>query len=499
MTKSEFWAEYSPTERRSFILHTTIAVICLPLYYLLPHHFGLLTAPYLFVLAIYPKNEYLLPVILHCLYGSQQKFFFCLGCFLYVLFHFAALRRYSLHWLYLFYMFLLPYFIWFFYQKLTMPRFVSGIGEVIGGLFAHTVFVVAFWATLVVKKTGRPFFRGMVIWALGLLLVMSFIGGGAMIDIEGTGEHASRTVFSNHIFWAMPFLVSAFTFCQFSRRSDYDVEKLLSLFGCLIIVLDFFHLTKCDVTFTELGICVLSSLITFAAVRWNPRIVLQLTPLPLFFVSAYLVSLSPMFVEKYGGLHAGEGEYNKMSMTSMDSILKKLQRKSVDDRAAMWALTIKYIKSDILPNPIWVKPVPYMEVEAEKESGKTYKAYIAVASHNTMLNLVRFYGFYGGFGLYLLFVWYFCRKTNRVFMSRYSYLPIVAVMAVCISEGVVGGHTGHYVVGVPFGSVLFACLGACWGEGYWRDRAANGCWQSAPPPMFIPNRHQTNRYGRSFK
>lgn len=488
MTQEEFWAEYTPVERQRFIAHTLVAVICLPLYYLFPFHFGLLTAPYLFYMAIRPKNEYLLPIILHCLYGSQQKFFLVLGCFLYVIVHFNELRRYSLHWMFLFYMLLLPYYLWFFWEKLHMPRYVAGVGEMIGGLFTHLVFVLAFWAALVVKKTGRPFFRGMVLWSFGLLVVMSFVGGGAMLDIEGTGEHASRTVFSRHIFWAMPFIASTFSYCLFSRRKDYTVEKVISFAGSAIIVLDFFHLTKCDVTFTQLGMCIFASIITFISLRWSSRIVKALNPIPLFCLSAYIVLLSPMLIEKYGGMNSGEGKYNEMSMTSLDSLAKKLQRKSVDDRAAMWALTIKYIKNDIVPNPIWVKPVPYMEVDAELEGGKTYKAYIAVSSHNTMLNLIRFYGFYGGFGLYLLFVWYFSRRENRVFLTRYASLPMIVVMAVCISQGVIGGHTGHYVVGVPFGSVLFACLGACWGERYWKDRANGICRRVPLSPVFIPNR-----------
>ena len=130
MTKNEFWAGYTSVERSRFISHVALAVVCLPFYYLFPFHFGLVTSPYLFFLAIRPKNEYLLPVILHTLYGSQQRAFFILGCFLYVLFHFPELRRYSLHWLYLFYMLLLPYFIWFFWQKLSMPRNVPGVGDI---------------------------------------------------------------------------------------------------------------------------------------------------------------------------------------------------------------------------------------------------------------------------------------------------------------------------------------------------------------------------------
>ena len=305
----------------------------------------------------------------------------------------------------------------------------------------------------------------MVAWSFVLLVIMSVIGGGASIDIEGTGEYASRTTFSRMIFWAMPFLASSFAYCLASRGGNYKFEKALSFVGCLIIVLDFFHLTRCDVTFTQLGLCVFASLLTFVTIRWRPRIVMRLTPLPLFAVSVCLALLSPSLVEKFGGINAGEGEYNEMSMTSLSSVLKKLQRKTVDDRAVIWALTIKYIRNAILPNPIWVEPVPYMEVDVEGEdNGKRYRAYFTVESHNTMLNYIRFYGFYGGLGLYLLYIWCFCRKENRRLLSQCSSLPIIVVMTVCLSEGVVGGHTGHYVVSIPFGTALFACLGACWGE-----------------------------------
>ena len=249
-----FWEGYTPLERRRFLFHTAIAVACLPFYYLFPFKFGLLTIPYLFFLSIRPQSEYLLPVILHTLYGSQQRFFFVLGCFLYVLFHFKELRKYSLHWLYLFYMLLLPYFIWFFWQKLSMPQNVPGVGNLVGGLFSHFVFAIAFWSALVVKKTGRPFFRGMVIWSFFLLVVMSVIEGGARIDIEGTSEFADRTFFSRLIFWAMPFLSASFIYCLCSKNHGYGLEKILSLLGCFLIVLGFFHLTKCGVSFTLLGL-----------------------------------------------------------------------------------------------------------------------------------------------------------------------------------------------------------------------------------------------------
>ena len=93
-----------------------------------------------------------------------------------------------------------------------------------------------------------------------------------------------------------------------------------------------------------------------------------------------------------------------------------------------------------------------------------------MSPHNTMLYLLRNYGFYGGAGLYLLFLWYFCRKENRRILVNFSASPLVVVLAACLAQGIVGGHTGHYPMILTFGPVLFSLIGACWRAGYELDR-----------------------------
>lgn len=457
------WDGYSPIERRRFLFHTTIAVCCLPLYYLFPIRFGLLMMPYLLFMGLVPKNEYLLPVILHMLYGSQQRYAFILGCFIYVLIHCFELRRYSLHWLYVFYMALLPYFLWYFWQKLHMPRFVDGVGQYIGGLFSHLLFSVAFWGAIVVKKTGRPVFRGLVLMSLILVLLMALIGGGASID-RGDGEGATHTVYSFVCFFAISFLAASCAALFSKRTHGYVFEKFCALIGCVVLALGFFHITKFPLSFTGLGLALLSIAMVWLVAKCRKKTVLILTPLPLFIISNVIVLSSNRFVDKYRGLYKNEGEYREMSMTSVDSVLKKLQRKAVDDRASIWAGTIRYIRDDVMRSPIWLKPVPYMEVEMETGAGNKYIAKMVMASHNVMLNLVRNYGFYGGVGLYLVFVWFACRKKNREYLVFPLECPTLSIMAACLAQSIIGGHTGHYPTGSIVGPVIFCCYGACWGE-----------------------------------
>ena len=320
------WDGYSPIERRRFLFHTTIAVCCLPLYYLFPIRFGLLMMPYLLFMGLAPKNEYLLPVILHMLYGSQQRYAFILGCFIYVLIHCFELRRYSLHWLYVFYMALLPYFLWYFWQKLHMPRFVDGVGQYIGGLFSHLLFSVAFWGAIVIKKTGRPVFRGLVLMSLILVLLMALIGGGASID-HSDGAGAAHTVHSFVCFFAISFLAASCTALFSKRTHGYELEKFCALIGCVVLALGFFRITKLPLSFTGLGLALLSIAMVWLVAKYRKKIVLSLTPLPLFIISNVIVLSSNRFVDKYRGLYRNEGEYGEMSMTSVDSVLKKLQRK----------------------------------------------------------------------------------------------------------------------------------------------------------------------------
>ena len=461
---NSFWGGYTPSERQRFIFHTVIAFLSLPFYYLFPFKFGLIMSPYLFCLAMRPKSEYILPVIIQCIYGSQQRYFFALGCFFYVLFHFNSLRRFGLHWIYLLYISTLPYFIWFFWEKMHMPMFDPGIGARLGGLFTHFVFSIGFWAALVVRKTGRPFFRGMIIWSFLLIVVMAVIGGGATLDIYGTGEGAARSFFSRMIFWSMPFISSSLIYLLVTRNRGFGLEKLLCVIGCLILVLDFFHLTHCPMSFTMVGLCLFSMGIVWVSLKWRARTVLCLNPLIMFILSATFVFASAYFVENYGRLYKDEGDYNEMSMTSIDSILKKIQRKAVDDRANVWAGTIAYIKRDIIPNPIWVKPKQFIEFDAQSDTGHSYVIQWSVGAHNTMLDLIKQHGFYGGLGLYLVFIWFYCRKQNRRFISDRENGPMITVMAVCISQGVVGGHCGHYLLEMAFGIAIGCCLGVCWGR-----------------------------------
>lgn len=455
--------EYSPSERQSFALHVAFAVACLPFYYLMPKSFGLLISPYVIFLAVCPKPQYLLPVIIHIAYGSQQRYFFCMGCFLYVLFHFNDLYRYGLRLMFGFYLFIFPFFAWYFFQKFAGPRYVGGIGEVTGGIGEYFVFSTAFWGVLVVKKLNRTFFRGLLVFMLFLLAILSFAGA----KDEDTGALITGVnMFSREVFFAMPLLVASVVYFFFRRRQGGMFEFMIAGIGTLIICLDFVHVLRMQVTFTNIGGCLLAALYVFLAAKRYRVLIRFFHPFVFLVVSCCVVLASAFFVEKYGGQYADEGKYEEMSVTDLNSFLKKLQRKAVDDRAQVWSYNIAHIKEEFFKNPIWVNVNPYLD-QMTYVPGKGYVTVVTnMGSHNTMLQLLRRYGWYGGLGLYLLFVVYFSRRVNLKLLDFCNSGCAVILMATCLSQGVIGGHTGHYPVQLTFGPVLFSCLGACWRSYY---------------------------------
>jgi len=304
----------------------------------------------------------------------------------------------------------------------------------------------------------------MIAWALLLVIVMSVFGGYREV-LTYVGEEEDKVrVFSRLVFLAVPLLVASFAYFISARRQiGFELEKVASGFGCLVIVLSYLKFTRMSITFTLLGLALFAAVIVRVSVRWRPGIVKHLNPIVFFAISITITLMSPYLLERYGGTYKGYGSYDEMSVTSFDSLLKKLQRKAVDDRGHIWTVTINYIKEKIIPfEPIWTRPVPYME-SYQEINGQRVKMFVEVGSHNTCLNLIRHYGFYGGLGLYLLYVAYFCRKDNRLFLLANKENFGVVIMAVSIAEGIVGGHTGHYPTSVTFGPALFMLLGLCWG------------------------------------
>lgn len=452
---------YSTAEKRSYKLHLAFAILCLPLYILMSSTFGLIISPYLVFLALNPKPQYLLPVIIHMAYGSQQRAFFCLGCFIYVMIHFGELRKYSLGLLYALYVALLPFFIWYVIEKYNGPRFVGGIGEVTGGLSEYLAFSAAFWGAIAIKKIGREFILGLLGWSVFLVFVVSFKTSSDSIMSSNIDIVGGISLFSREVFFAIPFLWAALYAFWFREKRKFTAERSLATFGCFLLLLDALHILKYSLTFTQLGLCMFACLMVYLSKYSRRKVLVALNPIFFFAVSLVVVLYSAQLVEKYGGLYSDMGTYDEMKVDSLDSFFKKLQRKTVDDRAFVWQLNLQHISKLWHEQPIFVDTSPVIKGKGIK-NGQTYDIETIMGAHNTLLQLLRQYGFYGGLGLYLIFIAFFCKKDTTMFLSRNGQNPIVALMATCVAEGVIGGHTGHYPIQIGFSPVVFSCMGACW-------------------------------------
>ena len=450
---------YTPQEKQSFWVHTLFAVACLPLYYFVPTLFGLVISPYLLYLALAPKPQYLLPVVLHMAYGSQQRYFFCMGCFIYALMHYDQLVRLSLHLIFCIYLAILPFFIWYLFQKINGPKWVGGIGEVTGGIGQYFVFSTVFWGALAINKIDRLFYRGFLVFSLMLILVVSLKSGNAGSPLQENG--GARSLFSRELFFSIPFACGMFWYSLTAKRLDLRFELMLSGLCTVIFFLDFVGLLRYSTTFTQLG----SLLFTVFMIVVGRRMKNAYRWLNMFWfmlLSLVVVLVSARLVEKYGGLYDTSVRYEEIKRTDFSSLIEKLQRKAVDDRAQVWNVTIEHIKRMWKKKPIWIDISPYAEATVYVPGRGFVEIQMDMSSHNTMLELLRQYGFYGGLGLYVVFVLCFCRKINVQFLFQQQKSCHVVLMATCLSQAAVGGHTGHYPVLLTFGPVLFSCLGACW-------------------------------------
>lgn len=464
--------KYSRAQIQSFYLHVAIAILCVPFYIVSPHTFGLLTSPYVFFLAIRPRPEFLLPIIMQMAYGGQQRYFFCLGCFVYVLFHSAQLRRYKVSWIYWIYMALTPFFVWFFYQKLMGPRYVGSIGEVTGGLGTFFLFSTFFWALLAVRNLDRRFFVGLLYWSLFLVLSVSVgAGGESASDDEGFG------FFSRSLFWAIPYIIVS-SYCLMMQRRRQILPLIASLGGTILLILDFVRILRYPITFTQTGLAIFAVL-TLIVARKFKSITKNLNPIFLFCLSTAVVLYSSELVATQGGKNADLGEYSEMSMTSISSIFQKLQRKVVDDRASLWGFYVEAIKKKLKDKPIWVDLDPVVRAVSQTATGEFVEWQTTMNPHNTALFLLWHYGLYGGFGLYLVYCIFFCRRDVREMLVLQSKNNTSILLSICLVQGVFGAHTGHYPVTLAMGPILFSVLGAAIRQGYEikRWRANVGFWR----------------------
>jgi len=112
-------ADYSIQEKRSLLLHTVVALLCVPLYMLGPTLIAYVLTPYLIWMIFRGHSVYYIPLMVHTFLGSQQRTIMLMGCFLYVCLHYAELKRYRLGLLFFLYLLGLPFYVWFTIKRVS--------------------------------------------------------------------------------------------------------------------------------------------------------------------------------------------------------------------------------------------------------------------------------------------------------------------------------------------------------------------------------------------
>lgn len=449
----QFWDRFTPYANREFCVHLMVAILCIPVYntgfYAL---FGLLLSPYLLWLLFKGRSEYLLPLATHMMYGSQQRYVVAFGCFVYCIAHFNQLSRYKLQSVFFVYILIFPFFIWYTWKRYRLFGGGIGAGGTFNGLGYYLAFAPFFYSVLARIRITRETFLGSVYLSAGYLL---FVGIHVL-------------TFSRFQVWAMNSMPIMFLWLFLSKkRKGLSFLFLLSFIGCIICALGFLGVSGWKLTFTQLGVSVIGCFYIVLA-RFYKSFAKLLSPLVLFVISALATTYAITSFYEKRGTYSADIEYSELKIDSFDTFKEKLFRKTFDDRAPLWTAAWDGICQQFSKDPIWVEPMP-ISGEILKDNGEAVE--IRLMAHNIALLLLQEYGLYGGLGLYLIYLWLWSKREQRIVMACDYYSPYLPVAAGCIGHAVVGGFTGQYVMNIEFSFLLYGMLGSCYFHYF--DRPSN--------------------------
>ena len=257
-------SDYSAQERRSLLLHTAVALLCVPLYMLGPTLIAYVLTPYLIWMIFRGHSLYYIPLMIHTFLGSQQRTIMLMGCFLYVCMHCAELKRYRLGLLFFLYLLGLPFYIWF-----TIKRYqYQGVGGMFEGLGCYLTYAAFFWGSL----TGGTVRKSLFTYLFWLSIV--WVGEFCFGFLEP----------SRFYHWAIP-CVLTISFWSLLKRGS-TVPRIVTAFSMCAGVLalaSFFRYFAHTATFTQIGVGMLACAY-LALYRWLPRLKFLLNPLVVFAV-----------------------------------------------------------------------------------------------------------------------------------------------------------------------------------------------------------------------
>lgn len=428
-------------ELTRFVLHTLFALACVPVY-MSPYYalFGLLTGTALLYFIFRPRSEYLLPLMIHTMWGSQQRYIMLAGCFLYALVHFNRLRQYKLQGIFVVYLLVLPFFIWHTWKRYVW--FGGGIGA--GGTFLSMSYYLAFapffWGVIACLRITREMFVASII--VGFLVFINF---------------ALHLPFTRMIFWSADFMpVFLLWVALNSHFRKYFIDCIIAVICLVGLFLGFTGKINLYVSFTQVGVMALGVVFVIFA-KWRGGLLRVIRPI-FFFVATILLTFYTIssFEEKGRQVQLQYERYDDIKATSIDAIREKLLLKIFNDRAPLWAASWDSIMQQAKKDPIWVATDRTVGI-IFADDGRIVE--VDLMAHNILLLLLQDYGWYGGLGLYLIYIALFTRKETHeiILKDNQSYYSLIG--ALCFAHGIIGGYTGQYVMTWEFSFILYGFLG----------------------------------------
>lgn len=429
---------FTPKERVGFLIQLCIAIACAPIYMSpLGALFGLCTGICLMPLIFKPRSEYLFPLMVHFFWGSQQRYLVLVGCFIYVLANFERLRQYRILKLFLFYLLILPFFLWYTWRRYVLFGGGMGSGGTFNGLAYYLAFAPFFWAVL-----GRL--------RITIETLTSFMVLGLIIPIA----HILGVPHTRMIAWTADFMPIFFVWCLFQKGyKDFTFSFICAGVGTILFVVGLTGLFKFHTTFTQLGVVVVGVMYMVSGNK-APRFSKRFSPLLMFALAVFLTFYTIDSLQERGREKVTTA-YNEMVVTDVQSLEEKALVKVFNDRAPLWSAAWDSICQQFKRDPVWVEPVAIIgEVNID---GRMVS--IQLMAHSILLLLLQDYGWYGGLGLYLILVVLFSKKEIRDVLTDYKRFYIAPIAAACLGHALVGGYAGQYIMNVEFSFVLFSILG----------------------------------------
>lgn len=432
------------------LAHTIVAFICWPLYWTMPWIFGVLISPYLVYLIFRPRQEYLLPLLLHTFYGSQQRYMMLAACFLYCLVHHSQLRRLRVQVVFNVYMLFLPFFVWYTCARISVfDNFVSG--GVYEGISYYLSLSAFFWAVISFRRLDKRFFLWLMIASL-MIVVRGFL----FQDSFDNGSLIGRTILSYTRFhsWGAVYMPVVFIWAVITRQ---DV-KIIALSGiaALLVFLGFLHIGHSLIQFHLAGAALLGGVLIVSS-KFLHRYPKLFHPW-IFLVAATVIVFWAINRYENRQLAFDRVKYDEIYVRSLDDLVLRAENKLYGDRAPVWTAAMNAVRQQLKKSWFLVDPNPVMG-ELYRDDG--LRVEIELQAHNLFLEALRLYGAFGGGGILLSFILVVGLRRFRYCVADYQS-PYAPVAATAIGHIVFGYWAGQYLIIPAFSFIIYSLIGVCY-------------------------------------